>query len=82
MTASNPILSQFLATFALSPLNTDPTCFKSSKNPCCISLLLRNFKPSFMKINVFKTGISNGHKMISTIMKLRFTTESLKTKLY
>ena len=35
-----------------------------------------------MKTNVFKIGISNGHKMISTIMKLRFTTENLKTKLY
>ena len=29
MTTSNPILSQFLHTFALSPLNIDPTCFKN-----------------------------------------------------
>ena len=34
-TIRNPILSQFLDTFALSPLNTDPTCFKNSKDPCC-----------------------------------------------
>ena len=30
MTTSNPFLSQFLETFALSTLNIDPTCFKNS----------------------------------------------------
>ena len=56
MTASNPTLSQFLDTFALSPLNIDPTCFKNSKNPSCIDLSLTNFKHSFMKRNIFETG--------------------------
>ena len=55
-------------TFALSPLNINPTCFKNSKNSSCIDLLLRNVKPSFMKTNVFETGISDNHKIISTIM--------------
>ena len=82
MTTSNPILSQFLDTFALSPLNNDPTCFKNSKNPSCIDLLLTNFKPSFMKTSNYETGISDHHKMISTIMKLHFTRESPKTKYY
>ena len=82
LTTSNPILSQFLDTFALSSLNVDPTCFKNSKNPSCIDLLLTNFKPSFMKTNNFETGISDHHKMISTIMKLHFTRESPKTKYY
>ena len=57
-TTSNPIQSQFLDTFALLLLNIDATCFKNSKNPCCIDLLLINFKPSFMKTKVFETGIS------------------------
>ena len=82
MTTSNPILSQFLDTFALSPLNNDPTCFKNSKNPSCIDLLLTNFKLSFMKTSNYETGISDHHKMISTIMKLHFTRESPKTKYY
>ena len=69
-------------TFALSPLNINPTCFKNSKNSSCIDLLLRNVKPSFMKTNVFETGISDNHKIISTIMKLHFTRESSKTKYY
>ena len=82
MTPSNPILSQFLDTFALLPINIDPTCFKNSKNPSCINLLLTNLKPSFMKANVFETGISDHHKIISTIMKFHFTMESPKTKYY
>ena len=82
MTTSNLFLSQILDTFALSPLNIDPTCFKNSKNQSCIDLLLTNFKPSFMKTSAFETGISDHHKMISTIMKLHFTRESPKTKYY
>ena len=35
-----------------------------------------------MKTNVFETGISDYHKMISTIMKLHFTRKSPKTKHY
>ena len=31
-----------------------------------------------MKTNVFETGISDHHKMISTIMKLNFTIKVLK----
>ena len=40
MTTSNPILSQFLDTFALSPLNIDPTCFKNSKH--CFKTYFKN----------------------------------------
>ena len=35
-----------------------------------------------MKRNIFETGISDQHKMISTIMKLDSTRESPKTKHY
>ena len=64
LTTSNPIL-RFLDTFALSSLTIDPTCFKNSKSSRCINFLLTNFKPSFMKINVFETSISDHNKMIS-----------------
>ena len=79
---SNPILSQFSDTFSLSPLNIDLTCFKNSKKPLSIELLLANFKPSFMKTDFFETDISDHYKMIPTIMKLHFTKENLKTKYY
>ena len=68
-------------TFAFSPLNINPTCFKNSKNSSCIDLLLRNVI-CFMKTNVFETGISDHHKIITTIMKLHFTRESSKIKYY
>ena len=58
VTTTNPILSQFLDIFALSPLNIDPTCFKNSKNPSCIDLLFTNFKPNFMKTKL-ETGYWN-----------------------
>ena len=80
MATSNPILNKFLNTFALSPLDVDPTCVNNSKNSGCINLLRTNFKPSFMKTNVFETVVSGYHKMISTITKLYFTKESPKTK--
>ena len=35
-----------------------------------------------MKTNIFEIGISDHHRMISTIMKLHFTRESPKTKYY
>ena len=38
MNMISPYRSQFLDTFALSPLYTDPTCFKSSKDPSYIDL--------------------------------------------
>ena len=41
-----------------------------------------NLRLSFMKTNFFETGISDHHKMISTIMKLHFAREIPKTKHY
>ena len=35
-----------------------------------------------MKTNVIENGISDHHKMISTIMELHLTSESPKTKYY
>ena len=60
-------MTWYLDTFALLPSNINPTCFKNSKNPSCI---------------VFETGISDHHKMISTIIKFHFARESPKTKYY
>lgn len=82
VTTSNPVLSQFSDAFTLSPLNTDPTCFGNSLNLSCIDLLQTNFKSSFMKTNIFQTGLSDHHKIIFTIIKLYFTKESPKTKYY
>ena len=39
-------------------LKIDPTCFKNSKNPSCIDLLLTNFKSSFKKTSIFLKLVS------------------------
>ena len=49
---------------------------KNSENPCCINLMLTNFKPSFMKAKVFEIGISDHHKINSITMKRHFTREN------
>ena len=74
MTTSNPVQSQFSDTFTISPLNVNPNYFKNPN----INFLLSNFKASLMKTNDFETGISDHHKMISTIIKLHITRESPK----
>ena len=74
------LMGDFNMTITNQILSIARTCFKNSKNPSCIDLLLTNFNPSLMKTNAFETGISDHHKMISTIMKLR--KESPKTKYY
>ena len=79
---SNWNLSQLLGFFAISSLNINPFYFRNSQNPTCSDLLLTNFKFSLMKTNAFETGISDHHKMTSTITKLHFTSESPKTKYY
>ena len=43
MTTSNPMMSQFLNTIALSPVNVDPVCFENSKK----SNLYRSFAYKF-----------------------------------
>ena len=73
MSTINTILSHFLDTLGLAPLNIHRTCFKNSKNQSYTDLLLTNFKPSFMKTKYFETGISDHHIMNSTIMRTDFT---------
>ena len=68
--------------FALSSLNVNPVYLKNSKNPSFIDLSLTNFKPGFMKTNIFETRISDHRKMISVIMNLHFTRGSPKAKYY
>ena len=44
--------------------------------------VFQKFKPSFMKGNIFETGIFDNYKMISSLLKLHFTRKSPKIKYY
>ena len=68
----NKFLNYFTEIFNLKSLINEPACFKSD-NPLDSDLILTNHRSSFMKIAVLKTGISDHHKMISSILKHTFT---------
>ena len=82
MTIENPLLNHFLDIFDLSSLITEPTCFKSDSNPSCIDLILTNSKNHFMKSSTFETGISDFHKLTTTIMKLHYVKSNKRTLYY
>ena len=52
-------------------LNEEPTCFKNFNNPSCIDLFLTNSSKSFEKCFTLETGMSDFHKLIITILKVK-----------
>ena len=63
----NPNLNNFICSFDLESLINSPTCYKSI-NPTCIDLILTK-KNHFMKFATFETGLSDHHKLITTILR-------------
>ena len=49
------------------------TCFKSIENPSWVDLILTDKPRSFQHRNVFETSISNHHKLVTTVMRGKFT---------
>ena len=70
LSTENPDLKNFMCSFDLERLIDSPTCYKSI-NPTCIDLILTNKKNHFMKSTAFETGLSDDHKLITTIKKLQ-----------
>ena len=68
MTIENHYFNDFMEMFALWCLISKPTCFQPI-NPTCIGLILTN-KPNLFQLSAnLETGLSDHHKLISTIMK-------------
>ena len=57
-----------MCSFDLESLLNSPTCYKS-KNPTCTGLILTKKKNDFMKSATFETGLSDRHKLITTILR-------------
>ena len=53
-------------------LSKTKTCFKNPENPSCIDLILINSPRSFQNSNVFETGLSDFHKLTTTVLKQYF----------
>ena len=58
-----------------------PTYFQSN-TPTCIDLILTNKKDLFKLSNTFETGISDHHKLVSTILKSGSFKGKSKIKIY
>ena len=64
----NTYLEATLENYDLNNLINMPTCYQSN-NPTCIDLILTSKKNLFKLSDTFETGLSDHHKLISTILK-------------
>ena len=49
-----------------------PTCHKNPEKPSCIDLILTNCPRSFQNSCIVEKGLSDFHKMVTTLMKAIF----------
>ena len=68
MSTENPNLRNFICSLDLESLIDSPTSYKSI-NPTCIELIPTSKKNHFMKSTTFETGLSDHHKLTTTILR-------------
>ena len=66
MQENETILSEFLNAYNAKNIVKNKTCFKSIENPSCVELIITNKPGSFQ------------HKLVTTVMKVKFTKASPK----
>ena len=81
MTLDENIMKEFCSTFDFKSLIKEPTCFQSTK-PKCIDLILTNRSNSFMSNSVIETGLSDHHKLTSTVLRTQYVKGNPKTIFY
>ena len=72
------ILPEFLNAYNAKNIVKTKTCFKSIENPTCVDLIITDKSGSFQHTDVFETGISDDHKLVTIVMKAKFTKASFK----
>ena len=77
---SNPIIVSFMNNQNLFNLVKSNTCFKGEGS--CIDLMLTKRKYSFKNTRSFKTGLSDHHHLICSVMKAIFQSEEPKKLIY
>ena len=75
-------VKNFCSSYNLTTMNNKPTCFKNPDNPSCIDLILTNCSRSFQNSDVKKTGLSDFHKLVVTVMKTIFKKSNPKIITY
>ncbi len=71
-TQEEQCMKDFCETYNLKNLVNEPTCFKSTKNPSSIDVMLTNRKISFQNTMTIETGLSDHHKMTTSVLKVFF----------
>ena len=74
-------MKSFLLEHTFYNIMNQNTCFKGDGDSC-IDLLITNSKYSFMKVNSFKTGLSDHYHLIYTILKRKFQKFKPKKSIY
>ena len=69
---SEAYLDTFFYQHALETVNKEPTCYKDSENSSCVDFIFTNNPRSFFKTNTFFTGLSDCHKLFSSVFKTTF----------
>ena len=64
-------MTTFWNQYKLKTLNEEPTCFKNYTNPSCIDLYLTNCPKGFQSTLTIETGLSDFHKLIITVLKVK-----------
>ena len=68
----------FCDTYNLTSLVNVATCFKSIDRPTSIDLILTNKKRSFQSTSIIETGLSDFHKLTTSILKTSFCKQKPK----
>ena len=61
-----------MSTYGLKSLVKQKPCFKNPDNPSCIHLILINSPRSFQDSSEFEMGLSDFHKLTTTVLKQYF----------
>ena len=69
---SNTHLQEFCATFSLTNLIKESTCFKNLEKPTGIDHILTNHPKSFQHSGTYETGLSDFHKLTYTVLKMHY----------
>ena len=65
-------VKNFCSSYNLTSMINRPTCFKNPEKPSFIDLILKNFPRSFQNSCAIKTGLSDFHKLVITVMKTTY----------
>ena len=81
MTTENSRLQDLIHAFCLENLIKEPTCFKYTV-PTTIDLIFTNQKRLFMKSSAYESGLSDFHKLTTTILRKSITKGNPRNILY